>query len=121
MVATLENRYGEVFETFLPGRITALLATDEDMQEFLRHTGALKITGFDRGLPVLEFYARPLNPEEAVVPAAAQQNDNLCEICLTREREVVFNCGHRSCSRCSTRIVNCFLCRERITQRIRFF
>jgi len=44
-----------------------------------------------------------------------------CIICEERGKDIVFQCGHRSCAPCGTAIVKCHTCRVTITQRIKIF
>jgi len=48
---------------------------------------------------------------------------NLCLVCLSNEREIVyFPCGHvATCSSCTPCIINCVICRKRITNTMRIF
>ncbi|OQR91253.1 hypothetical protein THRCLA_09060, partial [Thraustotheca clavata] len=45
----------------------------------------------------------------------------LCCICMERQKDTVFACGHETCMLCSTQLTNCPNCRELITTRIRRF
>lgn len=42
-----------------------------------------------------------------------------CAICMEREKDTVFQCGHQTCSECAWKIANCHTCRAYIIQRIR--
>jgi len=44
-----------------------------------------------------------------------------CIICEERGKDIVFQCGHRSCAPCGAAIVKCHTCRVTITQRIKIF
>lgn len=41
-----------------------------------------------------------------------------CNICYERRRNVAFTCGHTICSRCSDTLNNCHICRKAITRKI---
>jgi len=42
-----------------------------------------------------------------------------CVICMEREKEIVFQCGHQCCSVCAPKISHCHTCRELIKQKIK--
>jgi hypothetical protein len=42
-----------------------------------------------------------------------------CSICMEREKDMVFQCGHQCCSVCAVRITHCHTCRAWIVQRIK--
>jgi tetratricopeptide (TPR) repeat protein len=44
-----------------------------------------------------------------------------CCICMTNEQNMVFNCGHSTCSMCALKITECGLCKTKITIRIKQF
>ena len=45
----------------------------------------------------------------------------LCQICMERDKNVVFFCGHSACKECSERLEHCHVCRQTIQNRIRFY
>jgi len=47
------------------------------------------------------------------------QEDQLCCICEEEKKKIVFQCGHETCEDCSSRLVECPICRTRIDIRIR--
>ena len=57
--------------------------------------------------------------------SAGQQQDAVdvtcCSICLERPRDLVFGCGHQSCSRCGEQLSACPFCRLPITAKIKLF
>jgi len=44
-----------------------------------------------------------------------------CTICLTRPKNIVFQCGHQCCSTCSSSIRVCHMCRVVVVQRIKVY
>ena len=44
-----------------------------------------------------------------------------CDICMTREKNTVFNCGHSTCSKCSQKIETCGLCKTKILTKNKLF
>ena len=42
-----------------------------------------------------------------------------CSICMEREKDMVFQCGHQCCSVCALKLTNCHTCRAWIVQRIK--
>lgn len=41
-----------------------------------------------------------------------------CSICMERRRNVVFLCGHGTCSKCADTLKTCHMCRKTITKKI---
>ncbi|TXG46335.1 hypothetical protein EZV62_028164 [Acer yangbiense] len=52
---------------------------------------------------------------------AIDDRTQACPICLTSAKDMAFNCGHMTCRECSTKVSNCPICRQRITNRLRLF
>ncbi|KAK1554272.1 hypothetical protein Q3G72_009970 [Acer saccharum] len=52
---------------------------------------------------------------------AIDDRTQACPICLTNAKDMAFNCGHMTCRECSTKVSNCPICRQRITNRLRLF
>jgi hypothetical protein len=50
---------------------------------------------------------------------AARNSFSECAICLEREKEIVFQCGHQCCSVCAPKISQCHTCRVSIRQKIK--
>ena len=52
-----------------------------------------------------------------------QERDDVivCAICMEREKNVVFLCGHMACSICSDRLQVCHICREEIQNRVQVY
>ncbi|CAD5122217.1 DgyrCDS10668 [Dimorphilus gyrociliatus] len=44
-----------------------------------------------------------------------------CNICMEREKNITFMCGHQACSICSTPLKSCHICRKPITKKINTF
>lgn len=64
----------------------------------------------------------PAAPTPAPVPTAPPVDEKcICPICLERNINVTFGCGHLTCSECSTKIRECPICRTEITMRITVF
>ncbi|KAL9257290.1 E3 ubiquitin-protein ligase RGLG3-like protein [Drosera capensis] len=51
-------------------------------------------------------------------PVSVEQS---CPICLTRPKNMAFQCGHTTCTDCGAKLERCHLCREPIMARIRLF
>ncbi|XP_022717613.1 E3 ubiquitin-protein ligase RGLG4-like isoform X1 [Durio zibethinus] len=71
-------------------------------------------------------YRRPTHPER--VPSnnvssspALDDRTQACPICLTSAKDLAFGCGHMTCRECGSRVSNCPICRQRITNRLRLF
>ncbi|GAB2218612.1 hypothetical protein Droror1_Dr00001838 [Drosera rotundifolia] len=57
-------------------------------------------------------------------PASVEQSapvEQSCPICLTRPKNMAFQCGHTTCMDCGAQLERCHLCRVPITARIRLF
>ena len=48
----------------------------------------------------------------------ARENVIQCQICMERDRNMVFLCGHGACKECSERLQICHVCRQTIQNRI---
>ena len=44
-----------------------------------------------------------------------------CTICLERDVDVVFSCGHQACETCGDKLKICHICREVIKSRIKLY
>ncbi|XVE74243.1 hypothetical protein DITRI_Ditri12bG0001300 [Diplodiscus trichospermus] len=70
-------------------------------------------------------YRRPTQPERIpsnVSPSPAlDDRTQACPICLTSAKDLAFGCGHMTCRECGSRVSNCPICRQRITDRLRLF
>lgn len=44
-----------------------------------------------------------------------------CSICMERQRNVVFQCGHGACSSCAAGLTDCHMCRKAIEKKITIF
>lgn len=44
-----------------------------------------------------------------------------CGICMERERNIAFLCGHGCCSRCAETLKTCHMCREKIVKKINLY
>ena len=44
-----------------------------------------------------------------------------CPICLDRQKNLAFSCGHQVCKECSARLVDCPTCRVKISSRTLLF
>lgn len=51
----------------------------------------------------------------------AMQDDKQCQICMERDKNMVFLCGHGTCRECSERLQTCHVCREPIQNRIQTY
>lgn len=46
------------------------------------------------------------------------EESHACSICMERKRNVVFLCGHGTCSKCADTLKTCHMCRKAITKKI---
>ncbi|KAJ7554271.1 hypothetical protein O6H91_06G133000 [Diphasiastrum complanatum] len=44
-----------------------------------------------------------------------------CPICLTEKKDLAFGCGHQTCRECGKDLVNCPICRQKISAKIRLY
>jgi hypothetical protein len=44
-----------------------------------------------------------------------------CAICLDRDTDTAFNCGHQACFSCASELASCYNCRKPITTRTRLY
>ena len=51
----------------------------------------------------------------------AREDAIQCQICMERDKNVVFFCGHGACKECSERLKDCHICRKTIQNRIPFY
>lgn len=52
----------------------------------------------------------------------ASSDDNKCPICFDHPKQIVFQCGHQCCEKCSQRVTaRCHTCRKTIEQRIKLY
>ena len=58
-------------------------------------------TGFRGEIPVIDYYKK----------------DKECCICMDNNQDMIFNCGHGTCSVCSPQLQNCPFCRQQINFR----
>ncbi|XP_059661913.1 E3 ubiquitin-protein ligase RGLG4 [Cornus florida] len=56
-------------------------------------------------------------------PSAPSSDDRsqVCPICLTNSKDLAFQCGHLTCRDCGSRLSNCPICRQRISNRLRVY
>ncbi|TYH34924.1 hypothetical protein ES332_D13G158600v1 [Gossypium tomentosum] len=73
-------------------------------------------------------YRRPTPAPPERIPSnvsssspADDQTQATCPICLTNTKDLAFNCGHTTCRECGSKVSNCPICRQRITNRLRLF
>ncbi|KAE8699103.1 E3 ubiquitin-protein ligase RGLG2 [Hibiscus syriacus] len=52
---------------------------------------------------------------------ALDERTQACPICLTKAKDLAFGCGHMTCIECGSKVSNCPICRQRITNRLRLF
>ncbi|XVF33791.1 hypothetical protein REPUB_Repub18cG0001500 [Reevesia pubescens] len=71
-------------------------------------------------------YRRPA-PQPEHIPSnvssspALDDRTQACPICLTSAKDLAFGCGHMTCRECGSKVSNCPICRQRITDRLRLF
>ena len=49
------------------------------------------------------------------------EDEDKCKICLEIKNEIFFNCGHRTCAKCSVPLKECPFCRIKIKKRTKIF
>ncbi|KAF5760992.1 putative transcription factor C2H2 family [Helianthus annuus] len=55
-------------------------------------------------------------------PTPTQDDENkICPICLTNEKDMAFGCGHMACKECGSQLSRCHICRQQISSRIRLY
>eukprot|EP00250_Pteridium_aquilinum_P019306 c24388_g1_i2 orf=159-1412(+) len=62
-----------------------------------------------------------LSRESAPDNLSAESESQSCPVCLTRTKDMAFGCGHQTCRTCAVNLVNCPLCRQPITTRLRLY
>lgn len=45
----------------------------------------------------------------------------LCPICMEHKKDTTFQCGHTVCNICAKPLVNCHICREKISTKIKIY
>ncbi|XP_044480596.1 E3 ubiquitin-protein ligase RGLG4-like isoform X1 [Mangifera indica] len=73
--------------------------------------------------PVLYSRRAPLEHEVSTTASSPAIDDRTqaCPICLTSPKDLAFGCGHMTCRDCGSRVTNCPICRQRITNRLRLY
>ncbi|OMO98067.1 Zinc finger, RING-type [Corchorus capsularis] len=76
--------------------------------------------------PPVPYTRRPLPQPPERVPSnvsspALDDRTQACPICLTSAKDLAFGCGHMTCRECGSKVSNCPICRQRITNRLRLF
>lgn len=49
------------------------------------------------------------------------ESTDCCPICLSKRKNMVFDCGHQTCEECAANLSKCPLCRKSITTKIRVY
>ncbi|XP_018576504.1 E3 ubiquitin-protein ligase MIB1-like [Anoplophora glabripennis] len=49
------------------------------------------------------------------------EESQICAICMENKRDMVFLCGHGTCSTCANSLVSCHICRKTIQMKIRIY
>ncbi|KAK8698350.1 hypothetical protein V6N13_114474 [Hibiscus sabdariffa] len=62
----------------------------------------------------------PVATNESSTPPLDERTQ-ACPICLTKAKDLAFGCGHMTCRECGSKLINCPICRQRITNRLRLF
>lgn len=65
-----------------------------------------------------DYNARVRSLEERV---RVMQEDRQCQICMERDKNMVYLCGHGACKECSERLEICHVCRTPIQNKIEMF
>ena len=59
-------------------------------------------------------YAERIRLHESKLQAMARIDALPCQICMERDENMVFSCGHGACKECSERLENCHICSQTI-------
>ena len=51
----------------------------------------------------------------------AREDAIQCAICMERDKNMIFLCGHGACRECSERLETCHICRREIQNRIQMY
>ncbi|XP_044467418.1 E3 ubiquitin-protein ligase RGLG4 [Mangifera indica] len=89
----------------------------------LKHTTGRAPKIVPRPPPVPYSHRAPPEHEVRTIVSSPAIDDRTqaCPICLTSPKDLAFNCGHMTCSDCGSRVTNCPICRQRITNRLRLY
>ncbi|KAF0690017.1 hypothetical protein As57867_018517, partial [Aphanomyces stellatus] len=71
--------------------------------------------------PLTTTTTSPLDQDRLVHVVREMHEAQLCPICEDQKKDVVFQCGHETCTSCGDQLSLCPICRVAITQRIRRF
>ena len=59
--------------------------------------------------------------EKIATRAVELTNKIRCSVCLDKDCQIVFSCGHMICERCDQSLRKCHICRMKILRRVRVF
>ena len=51
----------------------------------------------------------------------AAQESRLCTICIEREANLAFGCGHQACETCGAKLKACHICRRKVESSLKLF
>jgi hypothetical protein len=60
------------------------------------------------------------NDSRKVIDATTDEKF-ICSICMETPKQVIFNCGHMVCIKCSSTLILCPYCRKTIRKKIRMY
>mmetsp|Transcript_18395 Transcript_18395/g.65131 ORF Transcript_18395/g.65131 Transcript_18395/m.65131 type:complete len:508 (-) Transcript_18395:77-1600(-) len=59
--------------------------------------------------------------DAAAAARRREEEERLCAVCLERNKNTAFTCGHQACGECAAVLTECHLCRAAVTARIKLF
>ena len=84
------------------------------------------INNFSEGAPVSNRtlmdetdYAERIRALESRLQA--REDAIQCAICMERDKQILFLCGHGACRECSERLETCHICRRQIQNKIQMY
>ena len=90
--------------------------TEIKLKEFLFFNGILKNKENSEKKDLMEICKNLV-----FLPEITKEEHQLCKICCENKIDVVLNCGHVFCCKCTFRANECFLCKKKIKKRIKTF
>eukprot|EP00004_Rigifila_ramosa_P018699 TRINITY_DN467_c0_g1_i5.p1 TRINITY_DN467_c0_g1~~TRINITY_DN467_c0_g1_i5.p1 ORF type:complete len:348 (+),score=69.94 TRINITY_DN467_c0_g1_i5:821-1864(+) len=108
--------------------VFAMSALMEIPEQFQRISELGLLGNDNRGKPAAAGFPRiavlpPPQPRSRApaAPAAPNPEDNQCQICMEKPRDMAFSCGHIVCESCSASMRACPFCRQPIQSRLRLY
>lgn len=59
--------------------------------------------------------------EKIATRAVELERKIMCSVCLDKDCQIVFSCGHMICERCDQSLRKCHICRMKILRRVKIF